>query len=242
MEPMSLFYVMLNLMARIIVLFIAFPIHETAHAYVAQKLGDPTAKNMGRIDLNPFSHMNPLPCFGVILLASVMDYFTGNATTGTLLLLLASIFFFYPVPINPNYFKHRKAGIAITALAGPVANILLGALFMILVKVITYFVPSNEVVSIIGLVFTYTLSINLQLAAFNLLPLPPLDGSKVLSFFLPDRINYMIAQYQTYITLGVIVLLYFTNILDYFINFIYNGLYTAVNFLTSFIDLLAQVV
>ena len=82
---MELFNVLLNLMARLIVLFIAFPIHESAHAVVANKLGDPTAKNLGRIDLNPLSHMNPLPCFGMLLLASAMDYMTGASTMGNLI-------------------------------------------------------------------------------------------------------------------------------------------------------------
>lgn len=239
---MEWFDVLLNLMARLLVLLVAFPIHETAHALIAKKLGDPTASNLGRIDLNPFSHMNPLPCFGMLLVASAMDFFTRSSTIGNLILLLTSIFFFHAVPINPMYFKNRKGGIALTALAGPVSNVALGFVFLLLYKVLYYFVPANGVTDVIGLVLSFTVSINLQLAAFNLLPLPPLDGSKVLAFFLPERINYMMQQYQNYIMLGVIVLLYFTNILDYFINFVYGILYNVINFLSGFIELIARVV
>lgn len=239
---MNWFDVLLNLMARLIVLLVAFPIHETAHALIAKKLGDPTASNLGRIDLNPFAHMNPLPCFGMLLAASAMDFFTRSGTVGNLLLLLTSIFFFHAVPINPLYFKNRKAGIALTALAGPVSNVALGLVFLLIYKLLFYFVPANGATDVIGMVLSFTVSINLQLAAFNLLPLPPLDGSKVLAFFLPDRINYMMQQYQNYIMIGVVILLYFTNVLDYFINFVFNGLYTAIDFLTGFVELIARVV
>lgn len=239
---MEMFNVLLNLMARLIVLFIAFPIHESAHALMAQKLGDPTARNMGRIDLNPFSHMNPLPCFGMILLASLMDYSTGSSTYGNLILLLTSVFFFRAVPINPMYFKKRKAGIALTAFAGPLSNVVLGAIFLILYKLVFYFLPTSGMFDIVLMVFMVVLQINLQLAAFNLLPLPPLDGSKILAFFLPDRFSDWMQRYQTYVLVGVIFLLYFTSVLDYFISFVYGILFQFVNFITGFVDLLYTVI
>ena len=236
----------LQLAARVIVLCLAFPIHESAHALVAYKLGDPTAKNLGRLDMNPFSHMNVVPAVGMILLATVCDLLTKNYNIGNFLLLLTSIFFFRAVPINPMYFKNRKGGMALTALAGPVSNLMLGMVFLIVYKILMYFVyphmPSNVFVSSVVVLCSLVIQINLQLAVFNLLPIPPMDGFKVLSFFLSDRIIYKFEQYANYIMIAVAVLLYATPVFDTILMWGYRILYEMIDILTIFLDLIAGVV
>lgn len=236
----------LQLAARVIVLCLAFPIHESAHAFVAYKLGDPTAKNLGRLDMNPFSHMNVVPAVGMILLATVCDLLTKNYNIGNFLLLLTSIFFFRAVPINPMYFKNRKGGMALTALAGPVSNMLLGMAFLLVYKILMYFVyphmPSNAFVTSVLVLCSLVIQINLQLAVFNLLPIPPMDGFKVLSFFLSDRIIYKFEVYSNYIMIAVAVLLYATPVFDYILMWGYRILYEMIDILTIFLDLIAGVV
>ncbi len=240
----------LQLAARVIVLCLAFPIHESAHAFVAYKLGDPTAKNLGRLDMNPFSHMNVVPAVGMILLATVCDLLTKNYNIGNFLLLLTSIFFFRAVPINPMYFKNRKGGMALTALAGPVSNLLLGMVFLIVYKILKHFVypymPLNSFAALfvfsVASLCSLVIQINLQLAVFNLLPIPPMDGFKVLSFFLSDRIIYKFEQYANYIMIAVAVLLYATPVFDYILMWGYRILYEMINILTIFLDLIAGVV
>lgn len=230
--------VALQLVARIIVLCIAFPVHESAHAIIANKLGDPTARRLGRIDLNPFAHMKILPAMGMILLATLMDIYTQSASAGNLILLITSIFFFKPVPIDPRYFKNPKGGMALTALAGPMSNIIIGFFSLIIYKLVYYLAPQGDFVAAIVSLMGMVVSINLQLAAFNLLPIPPMDGFKILSFFLPNSVIYKFEQYSTYIMLGVVVLLYATPVLDVFINFGYGVLFKLINFLTGFIELI----
>ncbi len=231
---------MMMLIARIIILFIAFPIHETAHAFVAYKLGDPTAKSMGRIALSPLNHIRLWPTVGMMVLASISDVTTHNYTIGNMILLLTSILFFKAVPIDTRYFRNRKAGMALTALAGPMSNVLLGIIFLILYKFCVVLLPNNTVFNAIVLLISSVVSINLQLAAFNLLPVPPLDGSKVLGFFLSDKINYMMQQYSRYIMFGMLILLYLTPIFDYVVNFIYKILLWLINFATGWVDLLLR--
>jgi len=238
---MSLLTVFFNLAARILVICVAFPVHESAHAFMAYKLGDQTAKRLGRIDANPLSHLDVLPSVLMLLLASVLDFVTGSSSMGTLILLLTSILFFHPVPINPVYFKNRKAGIALTALAGPLSNILLAYVTLILYKLALYFLPPHGLVQVLCSLLWLVVSINLQLAVFNLLPIAPLDGSKILSFFLSDRINFMIMKYERYILLGFLALLYLTPVFDWIQQIGYTVFYTVIDFLSGFADLLAGV-
>ena len=230
--------VLLNLIARILVIGVAFPIHESAHAFVANKLGDPTARRGGRIDLNPLSHLDLIPTLILLAAATVADVVTRGSTLGNLLLLVTSIFFFHAVPINPFYFRNRKAGIALTALAGPLSNVLLGFVFLMIYKGCAYFLPVNNVVTVICSICSVVISINLQLAAFNLIPIAPLDGSKILAYFLSDRINYLMMRYERYILMGLLALLYLTPVLDWFIFWGYRILYTVIDFLSGWMDLI----
>lgn len=151
----------------VIVLIMSATVHEYMHGFAANQLGDPTAKNMGRLTFNPIKHLD---LFGSILLPLS-------------LLLINSPFLFgwaKPVPYNPNNLHDRKYGDAKVAVAGPLANLVMALLFAILFRFLD---PAS--------MFSYLVSeiiiINLILMVFNLVPIPPLDGSKVLAVFLPDK-------------------------------------------------------
>ena len=207
---------------RLIVVFTALPIHEFAHGWVAYKLGDNTAKNMGRLDMNPLRHFDPF---------------------GTTCLLLTGFGWAKPVPVNPNNFKNRKSGMALTALAGPVSNILLATVILLVYKVLYYFIPfSNQFMNSLLTIFATMVSLNIGLAVFNLLPVPPLDGAKIFGFFLPDRIYWKVMQYEQFIMIALFAVLMFTNILSWPINWLSNVVYRGMNFLTGFVDVLARMI
>lgn len=146
---------------------IAITFHEFAHAYAADKLGDYTPRSQGRLNLNPLSHVDPV---------------------GFILLLLAGFGWGKPVQINPRNFDNKvslRAGEAIVSFAGPLMNFLLAIVFMIFTVALQYFAPNTTIFNVLYDVCSYTCVINIGLGIFNLIPLPPLDGSKILKNFLP---------------------------------------------------------
>ncbi len=207
-------------LVRAIVLLTAIPIHESAHALVASKLGDNTAKHQGRISMNPAVHF---------------DLF------GSICMIVAGIGWAKPVPINPYNFKgNRKVGMAISAAAGPISNLLIALISVILYKVFLYsggFDPSNSLLNTLALIFSYMANINIVLAIFNLIPVPPFDGSRIFNLFLPESFYFKIMQYERYIFMGLFIVLV-TGILDGPLSFLRGLVLNLFDSLTFFVDAL----
>ncbi len=197
-------------LARLFVVFCTLPVHEYAHAFVADKLGDKTARLSGRLTLNPMAHID--------ILGAIMILFVGFG-------------YAKPVPVNPRNFKNPKKGMAITALAGPFSNILMAVVFMFLSNVLSLF-GSSLFVQAFYVFFSFAASINIGLAVFNLIPIPPLDGSRVLELLIPDKYYYKFAQYERYIVIVIFGLIIF-GVLDAPLAFLQNHLYSALNYIVS---------
>lgn len=183
----------------IIAILIALSVHEAAHAYVAKRLGDPTADMAGRVTLNPIAHLDPL---------------------GTILFLFVGFGWGKPVPVNPGNFRNPRRDNALVSFAGPMSNLLLAALSFIALALVARSVPGSAGsllapaeggpvgMQFLGSLLGSLLFINLALMAFNLLPIAPLDGSHVLEAFIPYRYHDAYEQfvrYGPYILLGLLL-------------------------------------
>ena len=201
-------------------------LHEYAHGYIAFKSGDPTAKNYGRLTVNPMAHID---LFGSILLPIL------------LILLNSSIIFGYakPVPINPGYFNDYRKGMRYTSLAGPVTNLLVafavgliyGLFFWLVIRISGGFSDTSsagfQVFSVFNQLLQNTIYINIFLAIFNFLPIPPLDGSKILASFLPDNAMYRFLAIGRYGFFFIFIFLFlggriFWTVISPVFNFLYN--------------------
>ena len=187
----------LQIVLAIPCIIIALSFHEAAHGFAAYKMGDPTAKNLGRLTLNPVKHLDLFGC---------------------LLMLTVGYGWAKPVPINARYFKNQKKGMALTALAGPATNLILGFIGLLLYRATALISTINSVrviasdndgvynllLALFLLLQTFTLY-NFSFAIFNMIPIPPFDGSRVLFAFLPDKYYFGIMKYERYIMIALIV-------------------------------------
>lgn len=200
-QLLMLLFVFIGYMVLILVLM---PVHEFAHAFVADRLGDKTPRWNGRLTLNPLAHIDWL---------------------GAAMILLFGIGYARPVPISPRNFKNARKGMALTALAGPVSNLLMAILSIAIFRVLLLFggdvvngsiyvnMDANWLVYAHVILIQVFASVNIGLAVFNLLPIPPLDGSRIFSAILPRKWAFYMERYEQYIMLGLMLLL-FTGVLN----------------------------
>jgi Zn-dependent protease len=195
---------------RVAAVFLCLTIHETCHGLAAYALGDPTAKSMHRLSLNPLRHID---WFGL-----AMMFFVGFGWAK-------------PVPVDPRYFKRPKQGMALTALAGPASNFLLAVLLLLISKGIYLYAPYSDGMNVLFQFLISSSLLSVGLGLFNLIPIPPLDGSKVAAVALPDRMYGQLMRYERYGML-VLIVLSLTNVggglLSRAIGAVWTGLYTLI--------------
>ncbi len=210
--------VIVGFLVSAFVVFCTFPIHEYAHAFVATKLGDDTPRLQGRLTLNPMAHIDAM---------------------GALMILLVGFGYAKPVSVNARRFKNPKGGMALTALAGPVSNVLMALIFAILGNILNlvflkvgYSESNFALFQALYLFFSLAAQINASLAVFNLLPIPPLDGSKILALVIPPKYYFRYMQYERYIITVVFALIFF-GILDGPLSFLSGALMNGINFIAG---------
>lgn len=180
---------LLNILINVPITLVALTGHELAHAWVSTKLGDPTPRREGRLSLNPLAHLD---------------------LVGTLLMILTGFGWAKPVMINPMYYRDRKKGTALVSVAGPLANLAMAIIALLLyaiIYIIAYKIGLTG--ALIELVFTILTAFvfrNLCFMVFNLIPIPPLDGSKVLGLIIPDKAYYTMLQYERYSMILIMIL------------------------------------
>ena len=220
----------MNLFSDIIMMLLALPVtvmalsaHESAHGYAAYKLGDPTARSLGRITLNPVKHFD---LFGFL---SMLVFHIGWAK---------------PVPINARYFKNPRRDFAIVGAAGPLSNVALALIHLLILRLVMLFSTNAfkngmlteglglAILSVVVYILYMGVAMNVILAIFNLIPVPPFDGSRIFYAFLPPKWYFGVMKYERYIMIGCILLFFALNRLGLnplitFEGWVINGLFTV---------------
>ena len=201
--------------SSLIVIFLTLPVHEFAHAFAASKCGDNTAKFTGRLTVNPFAHID---WFGA---ACILCFGFGWAK---------------PVPINSRNLRRGKLDVAITAFAGPLSNLILGFISTILMYAFLLLSVKVAFADYLFLLFMYVAIININLAVFNLIPIPPLDGSKILAAILPNSVYYKLMLYERYLSIILFALLFsdaFSSVIGRASDFIFGKFFYVVDLIFS---------
>ena len=200
---------------------LALVVHECSHGFVSTKLGDPTPRIRGRLTLNPLVHLDLM---------------------GTILMLLTGFGWAKPVEVNPMYYKDRKKGMALVAFAGPLSNFILAFISMLIYAIVI--VIANlvslpfSVVEWIGIICSYSAQINLCFMVFNLIPIPPLDGSRILGMFVSNKLYYQMMEYERYSIILIMVLSFsgmFDRIIGGGVGFLYSGIIGFLNMILKLI-------
>ena len=204
-----------EILAVLVIIFLILPFHEWAHAFTASCLGDKGIKQRGRLSLNPLSHIDPV---------------------GALCMILFGFGWAKPVPVDSRNFKNPKVGMAITALMGPVANLVAAFAGLLIFNLIYTLAPAFLATTVLGsfvwAFLSFYVQVNVNLAVFNLLPVPPLDGSKILFTFLPDKAVDFCYRYQMFFFIALFVLISFGP-LSGLLSFLSNGLLRGMSYLAA---------
>lgn len=208
--------IIIRLCVSAFIVFCIIPLHEYAHAFVAYKLGDDTARLKGRLTISPMAHINWI---------------------GALMILLVGFGYAEPVPVNIRNvkMKNKKLAMALIALAGPLSNLIIAFFSMVVMFLVATFAKGDSLIGYAFVVFfQFTALININLAVFNLIPVPPLDGSRILFAVLPTKYYFAVMKYERYIVLGVMALLFF-GVLSTPLSMISSAIYKSFYSLISLI-------
>lgn len=209
-----------NIVIRIIPALLALSFHEFSHALAAHILGDNTAKEAGRLSLNPIKHIDPM---------------------GLIMLLVFKFGWAKPVPVRSEKFRNPRLGMAVTALAGPLSNFILAFLALSFLFIFEFFVPNAERYAILMQIVAATSYLSIAFGIFNMFPFPPLDGSKIFFSILPDRVYYFALRYENYgifallliivalNRLGINIIGDFTAKIYHFFFIVLNKFFTLIN-------------
>ena len=213
-ENMDVFGILYMMLAYAVVIFLTLPVHELAHGLVAHWCGDDTARWHGRLSLNPMRHLD---------------------LWGTLMILTVGIGYAKPVPVNPRNFHNYKRDTILVSLAGPLSNFLMALLAVQIYKLCGFFGlfrVSAVAMEVLWLLVDVVMGVNISLMVFNLLPIPPLDGSRLWTTLIPGQWAYTLERYSRYITMGLFVVL-FTGLLDTPLAVMRGGVAWVIDLLTD---------